>query len=57
MQEEKKECLEDYIARTFEEVKQQICDNYCRFTSGKDADQIEDLWDSEICNNCPLNRL
>jgi hypothetical protein len=52
-----KECLEDLISRTFDEVKQKMCDEYCRFTSGKDADQIEDLWDSDICNNCPLNRL
>lgn len=52
-----KECLEDIISRTFEDVKQKICDDYCRFTVGKSNDEIEDLWDSDICNNCPLNRL
>jgi hypothetical protein len=52
-----KESLEDIISRTFEDVKQRMCDDYCRFTCGKDADQIEDLWDSDICNNCPLNEL
>ena len=52
-----KECLEDLISRTFDEVKQRMCDDYCRYTSGKDVDEIEDLWDSEICNACPLNRL
>lgn len=52
-----KESLEDIISRTFEDVKQRMCDDYCRFTCGKDADQIEDLWDSDICNNCPLNDL
>lgn len=50
-------CLEEIISETFESVKQQMCDDYCRYTNGKNADQIEDLWDSEICNNCPLNRL
>ena len=52
-----KESLEDIISRTFENVKQRMCDDYCRYTAGKDADQIEDLWDSDICNNCPLNDL
>ncbi len=52
-----KECLEDIISRTFDEVKQRMCDDYCRYTSGKNNDEIEDLWDSEICNSCPLNRL
>jgi len=144
-----KECLEDLISRTFDEVKQKMCDDYCRYTccekeaqgahlkelikstglSQKDFiknteeeksdfvkwleqkqkngeytdnivpmenhlsrwihnvtkmskknlkmfaeyfgvdesylcgemhmsdDEIEDLWDSDICRNCPLNRL
>ena len=50
-------CLEEIISEIFESVKQQICDDYCRYTNGKDADQIEDLWNSDTCNNCPLNRL
>lgn len=52
-----KECLEDIISRTFEDVEQKICDDYCRFTAEKSNDEIEDLWDSDICNNCPLNDL
>ena len=137
-----KECLEDIISRTFDEVKQSICEDYCRYTCATKPSQgtklkeliqqtgltqrsfttafaiwlknehregrfkeiaipnegnfsrwihdtvkmrderkemfaeyfgvdksyfdgetrisdaeIEDLWDSEICSNCPLNRL
>jgi hypothetical protein len=52
-----KECLEDIISRTFDEVKQSICEDYCRYTSGKSKEEVDCFWDSEICNNCPLNRL
>mgnify|MGYP003294228351 CR=1 FL=1 len=52
-----KECLEDLISRTFDEVKQRMCDDYCRYTSGKSDNEIDELWDSEICNACPLNEL
>ena len=52
-----KESLEDFISRTFEEVKQRMCDDYCRYTAGKNDNEIEDLWDSDICNNCPMNDL
>ena len=52
-----REPLETIISRTFDEVKQQICDDYCRYACDKTPGEIEDLWDSETCNNCPLNKL
>ena len=56
-EQQNKMCLEELISKTFEEVKQQMCDNYCRHTVNATPEMIEGLWDSEICNNCPLNRL
>ena len=56
-EQQNKMCLEELISKTFEEVKQQMCDNYCRHTVNATPEVIEGLWDSEICNNCPLGRL
>lgn len=56
-EQQNKMCLEELISKTFEEVKQQMCDNYCRHTVNATPEVIEGLWDSEICNNCPLNDL
>lgn len=50
------ESIEDII----EEVKIQICDNFCKWPGapipeGKDENW---LWDDDSpCNDCPLNRL
>lgn len=52
-----REPLEDIISKTIDEVKQRICDDYCRYTSDKEAAEIESLWDSDLCNSCPLNLL
>lgn len=35
----------------FEEIKEQMCDKYCRYPHLLDCD-IED-----ICKDCPLNKL
>ncbi len=52
------ECLTNQIDRIIEEVKIEICDNYCRYTKEWDEEKegIE-LYASEICEKCPLNRL
>lgn len=51
-------CLEDIISRTFEEVKNAICNDYCRYPrEWNEEEQGMDLIDSDICANCPLNRL
>ena len=52
------DCLEIIISRTFEEVKNEICENYCRYPrEWNEEEQGMDLIDSDICANCPLNRL
>lgn len=46
------------ISEILEEVKEQICEDYCRYP--RDWDEIEEgmeLIDSDICINCPLGRL
>ena len=42
------------IVEQIEEVCEAICDNYCKYAA--------DAWDengnlTDICNNCPLNKL
>jgi hypothetical protein len=52
------ESLETIIGRTFEEVKNRMCEDYCRYPTTWDEEKegIE-LYASDICANCPLNRL
>lgn len=41
-----------------EQIKQTICDEYCKFPGAWDADAEGcELAESDICKNCPLNRL
>ena len=44
------------ITEEIEAIKDDICQNYCKWPYQWD-DSNGDLWDSDICNNCPLNRL
>lgn len=39
---------------TVEEIKEQMCDEYCRFCRDKNLDEVEL---ADICVNCPLERL
>jgi hypothetical protein len=46
------------ITQEFEEIKEQICDKYCKYPESWDAEKHGcELYDSDICINCPLNRL
>lgn len=40
------------------EVIEKMCNDYCKYqdTWDKEKEGVE-LWESEICQNCPLNRL
>jgi len=51
-----------YITELVEEVKEDICDNYCKYPTQyqmeyEDSEEAFDLMTSEICAECPLNRL
>ena len=41
------------------EVKNEICEKYCRYQTIYDADDEDELTEmmEKICLNCPLNRL
>ena len=46
------------VTEIIEEVKDDICGNYCKYPDiwDEEAQGIE-LCESDICRNCPLNRL
>lgn len=46
------------VSNIIEEVKTQICNDYCRYPNEFDEEEEGcELSESEICGNCPLNRL
>jgi hypothetical protein len=50
--------LTETIERTIEEVKNGICNDYCRHPNEWDAEKEGyELYESDICDRCPLNRL
>ena len=47
------------IKQILEDVFEDMCNNYCKYPyeyNPEDHDGVE-LWDSEICDNCPLSKL
>lgn len=47
------------VSQIIEEVKNEICDKYCRYQTIYDADDEDELTEmmEKICVNCPLDRL
>ena len=45
------------ITQQFEDIKEDICNQYCRCPYIWDEEKDGELLDSEICKNCPLNKL
>ena len=54
--EPKMKSLESIISETLEEVKVQMCEDFCRYPLECEEHGVE-LWESEHCQKCPLNRL
>ncbi len=49
-----RELTEEYI----EDVCQEICESYCKYPEQWDEEKEGmELSESDICSNCPLNRL
>ena len=44
------------ITQMIEKVAEEMCDKYCKYPSEWD-DADGELEDSDICANCPLNKL
>ena len=53
-EQQNKMCLEELISKTFEEVKQQMCDNYCRYTCATKSSQGAKL--KELIQQTGLNQ-
>lgn len=46
------------VSEIIEEVKTQMCNDYCRFPREWDEEKEGmELTESDHCQNCPLNRL
>lgn len=48
---------EKSITDQLEEIRDQMCNNYCHYPFIWDEDQDGELCESEYCQNCPLSRL
>ena len=50
--------LRDHIDKTIEKVWGEICDKYCKYPQEWDAEKEgAELYESDICKNCPFNKL
>ena len=49
---------EKTISEQFEEIKKEMCDKYCKHPNiwNEEAEGCE-LCESDVCANCPLNRI
>ena len=46
------------ITNMFEKIAEEMCDKYCKYKDTWDADaEGYELFESDICKNCPLNNL
>jgi hypothetical protein len=59
---EKKSMCTKSITEQFEEIKEEMCDKYCRFTelsleTHEDPDEANEWLMKQYCENCPLTRL
>ena len=46
------------VTQIFEEIKDRMCNDYCRYPREWDEEKEgQELCESDVCGNCPLNRL
>ena len=45
------------IPQILESIAEAMCNEYCRYPLEWDEEKDGELADSEVCSNCPLNRL
>lgn len=48
---------EKSITEILYEVTEEICNHYCKYPDIWDEETQGELCESDICSNCPLNRL
>ena len=44
--------MDKTISEMFEEIKEEMCDKYCKYIDQLGEEEID-----ELCSDCPLNRL
>lgn len=51
--------IQKSVSEVIQDVCDDICNNYCKYpqTYKPEENQGIELWESSICENCPLNRL
>lgn len=50
--------MSETIALELEHIAAQICDKYCKYPEQwEEEKEGKELYESEICKNCPLTRL
>jgi hypothetical protein len=50
--------MSETIALELEHIAAQICDKYCKYPEQWDKEKEgKELYESEICKNCPMSRL
>ena len=52
--------LEDHgknMRAIIEEVIEEMCTKYCKYPDIWDEETWGELFDSDVCQNCPLNKL
>ena len=59
MDEEKKEDKRKTVVDNITDIADEFCNNYCKYPDIYDPEDHNgvELWDSGICDNCPLGRL
>lgn len=55
--EEKKEHKAHEVSGILEEVKTDICDNFCKYSAETENFEDSELFDEICMKKCPLNRL
>lgn len=45
------------IPQLLESIAEAMCNDYCKYPLEWDEEKDGELADSEVCANCPLNRL
>lgn len=45
------------ITEILDEIATEMCDKYCKYPYEWDEEKDGQLCESEICANCPLNRI
>ena len=45
------------ISEQFEEIKVEMCNNYCKYHENMGKEEDAEVKNGDICDNCPLSRL